>query len=266
MSEQGRADTPVLADGWSSASPAGDTLLRDYVDSLARYLVDAGTAVGATTIEERDLAGAHHHAEFPFANFVVARGPLSDAAWGQAVERVRDRFRSGMPFVIASPCPTPSLASLGFTLVGHPPFMVRPAGEPAHRPEPAGLTITAVDSVDGLERFEQTLADAYPGGPAGSMFASEVLGLDDVTYWTAELDGATVATAAAHHGGRLNGVEIISCRPEVRGRGIGEAITWVATLARPELPAALIASDAGRPVYERMGFLPVMRFTLWIGA
>ncbi len=241
-------------------------MLRDYVDSLVRYLVDVGTAVGAATIEDDDLGGVHHGAEFPFANFVVARRPLSESAWRDAIGRLRARFPPAVPFVLASPVPTPPIAAHGFTLVGHPPFMVRPAGAPATRPEPAGLTITPVDGPEALARFEQTLTDAYPGGPSGSMFQAPLLGADGVTLWTAELDGTTVATAAAHHGGRVNGVEIVSCRPEVRGRGVGEAVTWTATLARPELPAALIASDAGRPVYERMGFLPVSRFTLWVGA
>jgi len=266
MSEQQGRGAPALEDGWSPATPAGDTLLRDYVDSLVRYLVDAGAAVGAATVEDHDLGGVHHGAEFPFANFVVARRPMSESAWRDAIRRLRAAFPAGMPFALFSPCPTPSLAAEGFTLAGHPPFMLRPPGAPPTRPGPSSLTITAVDSVEGLDRFEQTLIDAYPGGPAGTMFGAGLLDVRDVTLWTAELDGMTVATAAGHHGGRVNGVEIISCRPEVRGRGIGEAVTWTATLARPELPAALIASDAGRPVYERMGFLAVSRFTLWIGA
>ena len=48
------------------------------------------------------------------------------------------------------------------------------------------------------------------------------------------------------------------------GGAIGEAVTWMPTLVRPESPAALIASDLGRPVYERMGFVALLRFTLWI--
>jgi hypothetical protein len=51
----------------------------------------------------------------------------------------------------------------------------------------------------------------------------------------------------------------------VRGRGFGAAVTWAATLADPAKPAVLIASDPGRPVYERMGYLRLMRLTMWGG-
>ena len=61
----------------------------------------------------------------------------------------------------------------------------------------------------------------------------------------------------------VNAVECISTVSSARGRGYGEALTWAATLVDPTLPAVLFASDLGRPVYERMGFLPVSRWTFW---
>ena len=55
------------------------------------------------------------------------------------------------------------------------------------------------------------------------------------------------------------------CRraPRCGRRGIGAALTWVATLVEPDLPAALIACDDGQPVYERMGNLRPLRLTAW---
>ncbi|MGZ6925438.1 MAG: GNAT family N-acetyltransferase [Acidimicrobiia bacterium] len=260
------SDEPALDDGWHPQTAAGDTVLRDYVDSSARYLVNVGRAVGAATIEDDDVAGAHHDAEFPFANMTIVRRPLTDGQWDDVVARLRAAFPPGRPFVLASPFATPDLAPAGFTRVGHPPFMVRAATPDAKVPDVAGITIERVTDTDRLAVFEPTLVEAYPGGPAGSLFSPGILDVDGVALWLAHADGVPVATAAGHHGGAVNGVEIISCLPSARGRGIGEAITWAATLARPELPAALFASDAGRPVYERMGFVPVLRFTLWVGA
>jgi hypothetical protein len=74
-----------------------------------------------------------------------------------------------------------------------------------------------------------------------------------------------VACSAAHVGRGCVDVEFIAAREEARGRGAGAAMTWRATLADPTLPAVLIASDAGQPVYERMGYLRVQRMTMWMG-
>jgi hypothetical protein len=70
------AERESLEDGWQAGTPPGDTILRDFVDSSVHYLVDVGDAVGAATILDEDLAGAHHDAEFPFANMAIARRPL----------------------------------------------------------------------------------------------------------------------------------------------------------------------------------------------
>jgi hypothetical protein len=45
----------------------------------------------------------------------------------------------------------------------------------------------------------------------------------------------------------------------------GEAVSWAATLTAPALPAILLASDLGRPIYQRMGYLPLCRATMWTG-
>lgn len=56
---------------------------------------------------------------------------------------------------------------------------------------------------------------------------------------------------------------IVGTVPEARRRGFGAAVIWRATLADPALPALLLATSEGRPVYERMSYLPLFRFALW---
>ena len=73
-----------------------------------------------------------------------------------------------------------------------------------------------------------------------------------------------VGKAGVDHPGK-GGVALELLGEDLRGRGLGAADTWAATMADPTLPAMLIASDLGRPVYERMGYLRLTRFALWLG-
>ena len=51
----------------------------------------------------------------------------------------------------------------------------------------------------------------------------------------------------------------------MRGRGYGAAITAATIGVDPSKPATLIASDLGRAVYERLGFVAILRVTYWLG-
>jgi hypothetical protein len=144
--------------------------------------------------------------------------------------------------------------------------MVRPAG-PSEHTIPAELTITEVVDEAGLETFEHTLVDAYPEPLMqpyrwGEFNDARVLG-GPTHFFTGYVAGRPVATAAGHVAAGVNLVEFVATMPDARGRGYGEAVTWAATSADPTLPAVLTASDLGRPVYERMGYLAVSRWSLW---
>jgi hypothetical protein len=82
--------------------------------------------------------------------------------------------------------------------------------------------------------------------------------------WLAHVDGEPVAVAAAHRAAGATLVEYVAALPAARGKGAGAAVTWAATLADPEVPAVLVASDDGRPTYERMGYLALERWTAWV--
>ncbi|MCA1695744.1 MAG: GNAT family N-acetyltransferase [Actinobacteria bacterium] len=58
-------------------------------------------------------------------------------------------------------------------------------------------------------------------------------------------------------------MEYIATLHSARGRGIGRAMAAQATVSASQVPAMLIASDLGRPVYERLGYRSLLRYTLW---
>jgi hypothetical protein len=73
-----------------------------------------------------------------------------------------------------------------------------------------------------------------------------------------------VAAAAAHVAHGVVNLCFAATLPAARRRGVWESLVWARTADAPELPAVAFTSDFSRPGFERMGFVPVFRFTLWI--
>jgi hypothetical protein len=173
----------------------------------------------------------------------------------------------GGPYMVFSPWPLADLSTHGFAPVGHPPLMLRPPGGTA--PLADGLHIVRVHDADTLADFERTVIEAYPISEMqpwerGSYLRDGVL--DSNWRFFVGYEGAgAVVTAAAYVAPTMTIVELVSARPESRGKGYGAAITAAATLTEPEQPAMLIASDLGRNIYARLGYAPILRYTLWLG-
>ena len=263
---------PELENGCRSTTPAGDNLILDFVRlEVEGFAAVARAAGGRVEVDEElgvNLADAA--APTPFGNLAHLSRPVPEPATPRLVETLRGFFDAvpGGPFLVFSPWPTADLGPHGFTLAGHPPLMVRPPGGPA---EPApGLDVVEVETPEQLADFERTLAEAYPAPELLPFGSRPWLLRDDLlrSRWRlcVGYEGdRPVATAAGYAGDRLVAVEIVSTRPECRGRGYGAAITAAAAASAPELPAVLVASDLGRGVYEGLGYLAVSRYTLWIG-
>jgi hypothetical protein len=256
-----------LADGWGPEDAEDDTLVRAGVLSLADRVAHHARALGRQAIDDGRWVAAALADTGMFSNAGVVVRPPDDWSWlGPAL---RDLAPPGVPKLVISPFPTPDLRHDGLELVGHPPFMVRPAG--GTNPAPvAGLEIRRISDTRDLLDFERTLIEAYPipdmdVDRVPTLFRSAIL--DGASHaYLGLVDGSPVATAMAHVAAGVNHVEFVSTRPDHRGLGIGAALTWAATVADPALPAVLIASDFGRGVYEALGYLSVARWTIWLAA
>lgn len=255
-----------LADGWGADDPADDTLVRSGVDSLADRMAHLARANGRTVVEDDRWVAACLADRGMFSAGGILTRPPDDWSWiGAAMAGLAP---SGQPRLLVSAFPTPDLRADGLVLVGHPPFMVRPVGGDGPPPAP-GLVVRRVTDADELATFERTLVTGYPvpdmdAEAAPTLFRGGYLDGSSFAF-LGLLDGVPVATSAAHVAAGVNHVEFIATVPEARGRGIGAAMTWAATVARPDLPAVLIASDHGRSVYASLGYLAVCRWTLWLG-
>jgi GNAT superfamily N-acetyltransferase len=233
---------------------------------MADRILHHARAVGRPCSRDDGLVAAWIGDRGMFTNGAIVLTPQEE--WDGLLDRVAAVIPPGTTATLISPYATPDLSDRGWTLIGHPPLMARMPGA-AHAPAvPAELRIHEVVDRDGLEVFERTLIEGYPMPDMlpyewGRFYDEPVLG-GPTRLWVGYVDGEPVATAAVHVAAGVNNVEMIATAQSARGRGYGAAVTWAATTADPALPAILIASDLGRPVYERLGYTALTRWTMWL--
>ena len=218
-------------------------------------------------LEDDDVVALDVGTDFFLANGAVLRHPVRDADLPAIVDRLHDFYAAGpgVGWMLLSAWPIPPIERMG--LIGHPPFMLRAPGGTAP-PVPAGLDDPRSHRRRRHGRLRRGRSRATrPRAEQTAVFADRrILDVPGLRIWVGYLDDRPVACAGAHVTEACVDVEYVATHADVRGRGFGAAVTWAATLADPTKPAVLIASDPGQPVYERMGYLRLMRLTMWGGA
>lgn len=260
-----------LEDGASARTPAGDNLVLDYARAEAAAHSAIAVARGGRILDDpgRGLHLCDLGLPTPFGNVASILNPVREADDVAVLDRIAAFYaeQSGGPFLVFSPWTTPDWQSAGLAPVGHPPLMLRPAG--GVTPTVADLEIVAVRDADALADFERTFVEAYPITELQPWERERYLHpkvLDtEWRFFVGYESGHAVATSAAFLTPTLTVIELVSTRSECRGRGYGAAITAAASSIAPDTPSMLIASDAGQSVYESLGYLRLLRYTLWIG-
>lgn len=271
MTELAASPEDSLEDGCRETTPDGDNLVLDFARAEAAAFAALTAAKGGRTLDD-DEAGLHLRdmgVGTPFGNVALITRPVADADTDAVTDRLHAFYdgHPGGPYLVLSPWRTLDWSEAGFAPVGHPPLMFRPLGGAA--PSADGLRVVRATDADTLADFERTLVEAYPAPEMqpwqrGAMFAPAVLDSDWQFLVGYEGDTA-VGTAAAYVSPAVTLVELVSTRPERRGRGYGAALTGAASVVAPDQSAMLISSDDGRGVYDSLGYLPLQRYTLWLG-
>lgn len=255
-------EAEFLETGYEASTPPGDTLLRRALLTMTETQAVMAERMGGRVARWDDLVAAGRGSGHPMIDDALLQRPVSESTVAGVVERLATAYE-GRGHSLFSAWPVPDLRPHGYQLVGHPPFMLRPAGGAAPPPPPGLRVVEAVDE-ELLAHADRVLIDGFPiGGVAhGGLLDGRLLD-SPVRVWVGLEGDQPVAVAAGHAANGVVEVAMVATLPEARGKGYGEAVTWAATMADPSAPAILIASDPGRPVYERMGYLALFRFTIW---
>jgi hypothetical protein len=261
---------PKLRAGWEPDTPVEDSLLRRFLVNWTASIDAHGLPQGGRELRRDDLAAVDLGRPSFGGNVATLTAPLFPDGVEEVMTALDDFYgfsaggRTGAAYLF-SPWPTPDLRPHGWTLIGHEPLMLRPAGG-VPPPPPPGLRIEEVRDVADLRAFEVAIARGFGAAEdpePGAVFGDGVLDDDRLRLWVGWEAERPVSAAATFVEAGINDVILVGTVPEARRRGYGAALTWYATLADPALPALLLATDEGRPVYERMGYLSLFRFTVW---
>lgn len=236
------ASAANMAALWSAVARASDGRVQHWPDAVA---IDAG-------------------APNPIPNRILVMSPRFDAAAlidrANAFYGVRD-----LPWGIMDPWDSADLGPLGFEERVRLPCMVRDPAPPG--PTTGTVRIERVETAAGLRLFKQVLFEGFHFSTwpddHDSIMDERFLSEPDSHMFIAFTDDGPAGCSAGFLRDGIVGVYMVGVVPEMRGRGIGEAVSWAATLAAPSLPAVLQASDMGRPVYEKMGYRTIATIPFW---
>lgn len=193
--------------------------------------------------------------------------PMDDPAdLAAAVDRAEAVFaqRDGGPVQLWSAWPTPDLTSRGYAGFQVPGMTRAPGGAPGS--VPSQLQVRPARTVVELAAAGRLIDEVFQVGASDAtrLVPPELPG-EDLEVFIGYVGDTPVATATAYVSDGLCGVYAVATAANARGRGYGEALSWAATMYRPDLPATLQASPSGFPIYRRMGYVTFGQFTVWAG-
>lgn len=258
--------TRPLESGWLADTPVDDTVLRRYLHNQADANAALAVAGGGRVERGTDVVLSAYDVPVAYLNMGVLLRPLTGG--GDDVLDATERFfdHAAQPGMLLSAWPTPDLSVRGWTLVGHPTFVARgPRAE--LREHQTAVRVTVAATPDDLALAERVVAEGYPipsavGMPPNALFGEALLESPYLVRigW---LDGQPCAAAASFIGHGVVNLCLAATLPRGRRRGLWSALAAARLADGHDLPAVACTSDDSRPGFEKLGFLPIARLTLW---
>jgi GNAT superfamily N-acetyltransferase len=198
----------------------------------------------------------------------VTAAPADPAA---TVDKIVEHYKAhALPFVLyfrdeVAPNVAGPAEAAGLVEHFRPPLMVLdPIPGEAAQAKPDNLRISTLDE-SNLDGYGSVLSEGFgmPRDIVEQILGTSLLRVDGLTGFLGTIDGEPVGTSGLFDAHGLAGVYNVATVPAARGKGVGAALTWAAALAGAATGASvsvLQASEAGMPVYERMGYRTATRY------
>ena len=131
------------------------------------------------------------------------------------------------------------------------------------------LEIRRVTDAAGIDAHRQAVTAGFGSDPAVALGSAcpDLLDRPECVVYVGYADGDPVVSGMGWRTGRTIGVYSIATIESARRRGYGAAMTARVVadgVAAGCDVAALQASEMGRPIYERLGFRTVVRYTAYV--
>jgi hypothetical protein len=257
-----------LTTGWEPAVPVDDTLVRQFLFHQADVHEAFVLAGGGCFLRTPGAALADIGRAGGYWNAAVLLRPPAD--WAAAVDEVESFFARGTgPAFLWSAWPTPDLTVRGWQLSGHPPLLARPPARVLPLPAPPAVDVRPVATAAELADWERVAIDGYPLPDmlpfvAGSFAPPALLDDDRFGFWLGRDGGRPVAAGVSATAQGVSSLAFGTTRPEARRRGYWQRLAVERLAATPDLWTVGTFSDDSRPGAEALGFVPLLRLTLWI--
>ena len=247
------------------------------VASLGRFIGDSAAALVRA-------APAHEVRQSPGATLALSGEPVADLNY-ITLDVSPDpgaRLREFAALIHARQAPVlvllsvavadvvaPVAEDLGFTLAGQMPLMTHDGQGVSDALDTGAVTVTRVVSVADLAAARRIMAqaNAMPEDAVQRTFGPGLLDTLGVEIFLARQEDRPLSAVITTRHGATVGIWCMATLPESQRAGAGRALLTQVMAQHHASGARLFylgSTEAGYPLYERMGFRTVEALTIWV--
>ena len=200
---------------------------------------------------------------------IIDTGPQAEDCLRQFSQVIRKRDLPIMVFLTAevSSQLAPVAQDLGLQPAGQLPLMTyHPSDTPTERKD---YQIERVESEQGLQEVSGVLASAFelPLESVNRVNGTMLLDGPGVDVFLARQNGNAISTVQSIRAGSTIGIWAMGTTTEYQRKGVGRALLDYVIAYHYTRGAKLFylwASEAGKPLYERIGFQTITEAAVWV--